>query len=468
MLAAGRCAGAPGRRGSRCRRSARTPASSRLARTDFALCDRADADDPAARRRSRAGALPRRRPRPLAPGRDAGVRDRHRARHLRLPRGRESRRRRGACGSRGDCCSAPRPRVRVGARTIAIERERLVLARDGTRRAPGAPTSSGSTGSTPPASKREGRRAGLQPLPRLRGPRDRPSTSAARWWCFACLSSPRAAAAPPAGVRPVPRPHEHLRRPRQPARARAALLVARDRLRAAPPAALASRSTPAPTTSSTSAAARIATSACAPRTCWSTSARRCTRRRPAARSCSASAAATSCSATPTRSAARRSRAWGCSTCTPPRGRAAADRQRGDRASPCPPPARRLRARRRGAGGLREPRRAHRLLGERQEPLGRVLAAATATTVAAASRARAAATRSAPTCTGPLLPKNVWFADWLIARALGPRRRRARAARRTSSSARAHAGARRAAGCEGPSPSAASGAAPARERVLGSA
>ena len=55
--------------------------------------------------------------------------------------------------------------------------------------------------------------------------------------------------------------------------------------------------------------------------------------------------------------------------------------------------------------------------------------ATATTGAAASRARAAATRSAPTCTGPLLPKNAWFADWLIARALGARAGRARGARR---------------------------------------
>ena len=66
-----------------------------------------------------------------------------------------------------------------------------------------------------------------------------------------------------AGVRALPGPDEHLRRPRQPARARAPLRVARDRLRA-------DREWPGRaarprwhTTSSTSAAARTATSDCA-------------------------------------------------------------------------------------------------------------------------------------------------------------------------------------------------------------
>ncbi len=45
--------------------------------------------------------------------------------------------------------------------------------------------------------------------------------------------------------------------------------------------------------------------------------------------------------------------------------------------------------------------------------------ATATTVAAALRVPAASNTIGTYLHGPLLPKNVWFADWLIARALGP-------------------------------------------------
>ena len=86
-----------------------------------------------------------------------------------------------------------------------------------------------------------------------------------------------------ARLRAVPRPHEHLRRPRQPAAARAPLRVARDRLRARRRGPRRRRSTPTRTTSSTSAAARTATRRCARRT-WSTpSATRCTPRPRAAR-----------------------------------------------------------------------------------------------------------------------------------------------------------------------------------------
>ena len=79
-------------------------------------------------------------------------------------------------------------------------------------------------------------------------------------------------------ARPLPRPDEHLRRPRQHRLPAAALRVARDRLRLRRRRARARRSTPAPTTSSTSAAARTATSAPSPPTWSRPSARRSPRR----------------------------------------------------------------------------------------------------------------------------------------------------------------------------------------------
>ena len=122
----------------------------------------------------------------------------------------------------------------------------------------------------------------------------------------------------------------------------------------------------------------------------------------------------------------------------PRGRPAPDRQRRDRGRP----PRRERAA--GAGRLREPRRAHR-------------------------SSAPASSRSAACCSGhgndgrqsgyegvrrgsvigtylhgPLLPKNAWFADWLIATARRPRRRRLAPLDDALEDA-AHASARRAAG-----------------------
>ncbi len=77
----------------------------------------------------------------------------------------------------------------------------------------------------------------------------------------------------PARLRALPRSDEHLRRPRQPARAGAPLRLARDSASALTPVGLGERAGSAvPTTSSTSAAARTATSGSAPRTCWSPSA----------------------------------------------------------------------------------------------------------------------------------------------------------------------------------------------------
>ncbi len=54
--------------------------------------------------------------------------------------------------------------------------------------------------------------------------------------------------------------------------------------------------------------------------------------------------------------------------------------------------------------------------------------------------------------GPLLPKNAWFADWLIATALGLRRRRAGAARRRARGRRARRRAPRGRGLNRRSPS----------------
>ena len=140
--------------------------------------------------------------------------------------------------------------------------------------------------------------------------------------------------------------------------------------------------------------------------------RRAARRPPrAARSCSASAAATSCSATPTRSTTSSIEGVGLLDLETVRERRpAADRQRRDRARRAPGRAAQVLAGFENHGG-----RTH--LAPARQPLGRVLRA-TATTAAAASRARVTGNTIGTYLHGPLLPKNVWFADWLIARALG--------------------------------------------------
>ena len=235
-----------------------------------------------------------------------------------------------------------------------------------------------------------------------------------------------------ARLRAVPRPDEHLRRPRQPADARAPLRVARDRLRAHGRRARRRRSTPTPTTSSTSAAARTATSALCAQDLVETKrdalhaaadARRARPRRlrrlPAAR--------------PRLRARRRGDPR-------PRARrparpsasdaAAADRQRRDRG----------RARRRrpaaGARGLREPRRPHAPRRRRAPARARAARARQHRRVGFEGVRRGGVIGTY--LHGPLLPKNAWFADWLIA---GAPARRARAARRRARGRRARGGAR---------------------------
>ena len=100
--------------------------------------------------------------------------------------------------------------------------------------------------------------------------RRRPTTTSAR---PSSSSARRSDGAP--RPRALPRPDEHLRRPRQHPLPAAALRVARDRLRLRRRRARASRSTRARTTSSTSAAARTATSAPSPPTWSRPSAPRC-------------------------------------------------------------------------------------------------------------------------------------------------------------------------------------------------
>ncbi len=106
---------------------ARTPARSRW-RDGFRAVRRADADDPAARRRSAGGSRFCEGARAhLRPGALLALRDRHRARAVRLRRGRESRRRRAHVGRRGDCYSArptavPRRRAHDHDRARAADR----------------------------------------------------------------------------------------------------------------------------------------------------------------------------------------------------------------------------------------------------------------------------------------------------------------------------------------------------------
>ena len=218
----------------------------------------------------------------------------------------------------------------------------------------------------------------------------------------------------PAGLRAVPRPDEHLRRPRQPAAARAPLRVARDRLRARRRRARRRPSTRTRTTSSTSAAARTATRRCARRTSPPSSATRCTPRPTrGARDLRASAAATSCSATATSWAASGSRASASST-----------------SRPC------------ASDG---PRLIGNVAIEVELDGGAAQCSRASRTTAGARSSARARSRSAACCKGhgnngadgfegvrggahgtvlgtylhgPLLPKNAWFADWLTATALG--------------------------------------------------
>ena len=213
-----------------------------------------------------------------------------------------------------------------------------------------------------------------------------------------------------ARLRALPRPHEHLRRPRQPAAARAPLRVARDRLRASPRPALGDAIDP-------DAHDLFYLGGGQDRD------QRALRARPRRDQA--------------RRAARRGR----------RGRA---RPRRLRRLPAARPL--LRARRR-ADPRRRPRRpAHRARGGaaadrqrrdrgRPRPDGRACSPASRTTAGArtsapASSRSAACSRATATTArsgyegvrrgsvigtylhGPLLPKNAWFADWLIATALG--------------------------------------------------
>ena len=102
-------------------------------------------------------------------------------------------------------------------------------------------------------------------------------------------------------------------------------------------------------------------------------------------------------------------------------RAAPDRQRRDRgrAAGARGPAR--------AGRVREPRRPHAPRRRTRSRSG-ASCAGTATTAARGSRASRSGAVIGTYLHGPLLPKNAWFADWLVTTALGLERA-ARAARR---------------------------------------
>ena len=133
----------------------------------------------------------------------------------------------------------------------------------------------------------------------------------------------------------------------------------------------------------------------------------CTRRRPGARRCSRSAAATSCSAQFYRE--RDGVELPGIGLFPLHTIAGERRMIGDVLLDCAmgrPDARRL----------REPRRAH--APRRGEPRhSGASSTVSATTARAASKAAASAGRSARYLHGPLLPRNPWLADWLLAQAL---------------------------------------------------
>ncbi len=175
------------------------------------------------------------------------------------------------------------------------------------------------------------------------------------------------------------------------------------------------------TTSSTSAAARTATSACARRTCAEVK-RDGAARAPPARGAALLARLRRLPAARPLLRARRRDAAGrraASTCAPcasdgPRliGNVAIEVDLGTDAGgrACSPASR-------TTAGARTSGRARSRSG--------ACCAGTATTARAASRACGAGNAIGTYLHGPLLPKNVWFADWLIARALGPRRAAAR-------------------------------------------
>ena len=198
----------------------------------------------------------------------------------------------------------------------------------------------------------------------------------------------------------------------------------------------ATASTPTRTTSSTSAAARTATSGSARATSSRTSATRCTRPRTAARWCSACAAATSCSATATCSATRSCPGVGLVDLAP--SARTGPRLIGNVAIEVELPG--LDGPRVLAGFENHGGRTH--LGAGARPLGRVLRGH-GNTGAPAWRACARGNVIGTYLHGPLLPKNAWFADWLVATALGLDAPLAALDDRLEDAA--HAGARQAAG-----------------------
>ena len=166
------------------------------------------------------------------PGRAARVRDRHRRRPFDAL-GRRARALAGPAGARRALYVSRPLSVRVARReSIRIERERVVLpgderraaalARHGRARRRSSSTRSPSGQLWREAERRPGLRRRADPDDR----RDRRARGQ-RGGDAPCLSVSRCGV-----LRALPRPDEHLRRPRQPARARAPLRVARDRLRA--------------------------------------------------------------------------------------------------------------------------------------------------------------------------------------------------------------------------------------------
>ncbi len=217
----------------------------------------------------------------------------------------------------------------------------------------------------------------------------------------------------------------------------AALPLAWDRLRAGAPAASASRSIPMVPTSTTWAGARTAISSCAPLTWPGTSARRCMPRPSAVRSSSAVCGGYQLlghsyqlgdEMLPGR--------WPASICSTVRadgprliGNVAIEVELG-------PGSPRVLAGFENHGGRTQ-------LGAAAQPLGRVLQRSRQRWRAAAMRASGDGNVIGTYLHGPLLPKNAWFADWLIARRSGSTVRWPSST--TGSSGAAHADARRAAG-----------------------
>ncbi len=336
-----------------------------------------------------------------------------------LPRERREGRRRSPTSARSTAgstraCPSTRRRRRRGDRHPPPAPDRL----PGRRAARGGPTRSASAPSPPTSSRRRRARPGLVPLERRRIP----PTDLHVGSTVVVLGEGR----PDGAARPQPLPgaDEHLRRPRQHPLPAAALRVARDRLRPRGAPAPASRSIPAAhdlfyigggqdRDQRMVAADMVATK----------------RADLAAAVESGAALLAVCGGyqllghsyqlgdeTPARARPRRPRDGA-------RARPAADRQRRDRGRPRPRPAPPRR--------LREPRRPHlpRPGGARRSAAS---SAATATTATTASRGCGAHNMFGTYLHGPLLPKNAWLADHLIALGAGAPLRlppRARAARR---------------------------------------